>query len=549
MEPTAAALATEPAAEPPAAAPRDGLRRKLGWLTLFRVVTVTVLLAGTIVVNLELGPVIERDLLPLYAVVAATYLVALATALALRAGRGLTSLAYAQVVLDVLVATAVVAVTGYSASVFVVIFSIGVVNGAILLFRRGALFAAALAVPAYLTVALRVDPHGADVSRITLLVHAASFVAVAFLSSYLAEQLRSAGERIVAQEGALAEITALHESIVASLTSGLMTLDLAGKVTYLNPAGELLTGLRLEEVRGRPATERFGAFREATPRGEVEWTGPSGRPLRLGYSAFPLRGPAAAAIGSAVIFQDLTALREMENAVQRSRRLADLGRVAAGLAHELRNPLAAMSGSLELLQTNAALPPDERRLMDIVLREAARLDGLVNDLLEYTRPAPLRRVRTDLSVVLDEALRVFANDPTAARVTVEQDLSPVTVACDPDQTRQVFWNLLVNAAQAAAAREGGAGRVRVACGPDVKGARLVVEDDGPGIPAADLPRIFLPFFTTKRNGTGLGLPTVQRVVDAHRGSVTVDSSPGRGTRFVVLLPREGADAGGAGAPG
>jgi two-component system sensor histidine kinase PilS (NtrC family) len=509
---------------------------------------VTVLLGGTVLVNVELGPGVERDLLPLYAVVAATYLVALATVIALRGGRALVSLAYAQVVLDVLVAGAVVAVTGFSASVFVVLFSIGIVNGSILLFRRGALVAAALAVPAYLAVALRLDPHAADVSRTTLLVHSASFVAVAILSSYLAEQLRSAGERLAAKEGALAEITALHESIVASLTSGLLTLDLAGRVTYLNPAGEQLTGFGLEDVRGRPARERFAAFREATPRGEVEWESPGGRTLRLGYSAFRLRGPGASAIGSAVIFQDLTALREMEDAVQRSRRLADLGRVAAGLAHELRNPLAAMAGSLELLQTNGSLPPDDRRLMDIVLREASRLDGLVTDLLEYTRPAPLRRVPTDLAVVLDEALRVFANDPSAARVQLEQELAPVTVACDPDQTRQVFWNLLVNAAQAAA-REGGAGSVRVSCGPDARGARIVVEDDGPGIAAADLPRIFLPFFTTKRNGTGLGLPTVQRIVDAHRGSVTVDSSPGRGTRFVVSLPLAGAEEGGAGVPG
>jgi two-component system sensor histidine kinase PilS (NtrC family) len=526
----------------------DGLQRKLRWLTVFRVVTVTVLLAGTVLVNLELGETVERDLLPVYAAVGATYLVALATALALRGGRGLVSLAYAQVVLDVLFAGAVVAVTGYSASVFVVLFSIGIVNGSILLFRRGAIVAAALAVPAYLLLAVRVDPQGGDVSRATLLVHAASFLAVAVLSSYLAEQLRSAGERLAAKEGALAEITALHESIVASLTSGLLTVDLSGRVTYLNPAGEQLTGLRLAEVRGSPTAERFAAFREATPRGEEEWEAPGGRKLRLGYSAFPLRGPGGAPIGSAVIFQDLTALRELEDAMQRSRRLADLGRVAAGLAHELRNPLAAMSGSLELLQSNGSLPPDERRLMDIVLREAFRLNGLVTDLLEYTRPAPLRRVQTDLSVLLDEALQVFANDPAAARVRVERDLTPVSIACDPDQTRQVFWNLVVNAAQAAA-REGGVGRVRVACRPDARGARIVVEDDGPGIPAADLSRIFLPFFTTKQNGTGLGLPTVQRVVDAHHGSVAVESSPGRGTRFVVQLPRAGAEEGAAALPG
>ena len=156
---------------------------------------------------------------------------------------------------------------------------------------------------------------------------------------------------------------------------------------------------------------------------------------------------------------------------------------------------------------------------------------------------------TDLAVVLDEALRVFANNPAAARVQVEQDLAPITVACDPDQTRQVFWNLLVNAAHArplARARPAGCAS---AAAPTRAALASSSRTTGPGIAAADLPRIFLPFFTTKRNGTGLGLPTVQRVVDAHRGSVTVDSSPGRGTRFVVSLPRADAEEGGAGVPG
>jgi two-component system sensor histidine kinase PilS (NtrC family) len=250
-------------------------------------------------------------------------------------------------------------------------------------------------------------------------------------------------------------------------------------------------------------------------------------------------------MGSAVIFQDLTEMRAMEERVRRSEQLAELGRVAAGLAHELRNPLASMSGSVELLKGGGGLGQEERRLMDIVLREAARLDQLVTRFLEWSRPAPPRREATDLSRLLDETLAVFRNDPGAARVRLEADLGPAAAACDPDQMRQVFWNLLANAAQA---MDGTGGRIRVSCAADADGVRVVVADDGPGIEPSDLPRLFEPFFTTKREGTGLGLATVQRIVDAHGGTIEVESAPGRGAAFTVRLPAAPPAAAGGGEP-
>jgi two-component system sensor histidine kinase PilS (NtrC family) len=200
-----------------------------------------------------------------------------------------------------------------------------------------------------------------------------------------------------------------------------------------------------------------------------------------------------------------------------------------------------MSGSIELLRAAPGLGDEDRRLMDIVLREAVRLDQLVGEFLAFARPAPLRRVRVDLAEVAREALQVFANDPAAERVTVEAALAPAPADCDPDQLRQVLWNLLKNASDALAG-SGQGSRIRVACGDDGAGAWLEVADDGPGIAPADAERIFLPFFTTKQDGTGLGLATVHRIVDAHGGAVSVESSPGAGARFRVRLP------GGAGAP-
>jgi two-component system sensor histidine kinase PilS (NtrC family) len=261
----------------------------------------------------------------------------------------------------------------------------------------------------------------------------------------------------------------------------------------------------------------------------------------LGYTAFDLEGRRGERAGTAVIFQDLTELRAMEEAVERSKRLADLGQVAAGLAHELRNPLASVSGCVELLRGVEGLSPEDQRIMGIVLRETARLDQLLTRFLEFTRPAPPHRVPVDLAQVVGETVDVFAADPAAQGLSIERALARAPIDCDPDQLRQVAFNLLANAAQAI--RDAGRpGTIRVTCAPGPGGgALLAVADDGPGIPAAERRRIFTPFFTTKAKGTGLGLAVVQRIVDAHGGSIGVESAPGQGARFTVRLPGARAD--------
>lgn len=509
-----------------------GLHRKLVWLTFFRMVTVTVLLGGTALVGWQVGGEAGAYLAPLYGVVAATYAGSLVFAVALRRRAGLVAVAYAQIALDVAIAAAVGSLTGGVESVFVFMFSLAVVNGAILLYRRGAVAAAGMALLGYLVMLAATWRSGAA-PVVTVFAHGGAFVVTAALASYLAELLRSTGERLAEREGDLEAITALHESIVQSLTSGLVTVDRAERVTFLNAAAEQVTGIPLARALGRPLHEVL-PFQAGTGRDEVEWSNARGERLTLGYTVFPLMGRGGAAIGSAAIFQDLTRLRAMEQAFQRSERLADLGRVAAGLAHELRNPLASMAGSVELLRGQATIGGDERRLLDIVLREASRLDELVTEFLRFARPPPLRPGAVDLASLLDDALRVFAHDPAAAGLALTRELAAAPAACDSDQIRQVVWNLLRNAAQALGSGRGG--RIAVACGGEDGGAWFAVEDDGPGIPAAERERIFLPFHTTKERGTGLGLAVVQRIVDAHGGRVEVRSAPGQGARFTVHLP-------------
>jgi two-component system sensor histidine kinase PilS (NtrC family) len=533
-----ASQASEPlAAARPRPADTDQLFRKLAWLTLFRLLTVSVLLGGTALAAWNTPGFMGAEAASLFRIVIFTYAISLGCAVALRFRKAPTALACGQIGLDVAIAAVVVSITGFAESVFVFMFLLAIVNGGILLFRRGAVGAAAASLGVYVplvTLGAASRPHAP-----TLFVHGVAFIITAALASYLAEQLRRTGERLEEREVDLAAITALHESIVQSVASGLVTVDGGGRVTFLNRAGEQITGLRLAQVRGEPAGRWFGAFLSAGGRRETDFVNAGGELLRLGHEAFPLVGRGGKEIGRAVIFQDLTQLRAMEARVQRSERLADLGRVAAGLAHELRNPLASMAGSIELLRSAPGLREADERLMDIVLREAERLEQLVAAFLAFSRPAPPRREHVQLDRTLSETLDVFANDPVAARVHVERVLSPARAWCDPDQVRQVFWNLLANAAHAAGSGEG-QGTVRVACGEEAGTARLVVEDDGPGIPADDLPKLFTPFFTNKERGTGLGLATVQRIVDAHGGTVTVESLPDLGARFTVRLPMQAA---------
>lgn len=404
-----------------------GLHKKLVSITFFRVVMVAVLLGGTAIVGWREGADVQRGLAPLFTLAGVVFAASAVFALALQFRLGEVWLAYAQIALDVGIATGVVAMTGRADSLFLFMYSIAVVNGGILLFARGAAAAGLLSVGCYL--ALNSRTLGApSVSPITLFTHGAAFAAIGALASYLAEQLRSTGSR----------------------------------------------------------------------------------------------------------------LQEMEDTVERSRRLADLGTLAAGLAHEIRNPLASMTGSIELLRGCIAAGEDERRLMEIVLREAGRLNDLVTQFLAFARPAPPRRRPTDVAALLAETLSVFRNDPQAAGVTLERSLESAPVDCDPDQLRQVFWNLLTNAAQAVGASSPvGGGSIRVRCragAGGAPGATVEIEDDGAGMSEEELGGLFLPFFTTKPRGTGLGLATVHRIVDAHGGAIHVASERGKGSRFTVVLP-------------
>ncbi len=511
------------------------LRERLKWSLAIRVAVVTLLIG-------------------------LTYALTVVYALALpRLGRGLRPFAHVQVAHDLIFATVTVTLTGGLDSPFAVLYIVAVVSASILLYRRGTVLAVAAGATAvsllgYLQttgVGARAGsggeplfPHvyGRSEAALAVALNVSAFVAVGALASYLASQLQRAAERLEAKSIDLAELSALNRLIVESIQSGLVTVSPEGLVTSFNRAAEEITGREAAEVLGRPVGDVFPSIDiESTPRDagrwEVEYTRPSGETLTLGFSVSTLRDATAVparTLGKIVHFQDLTPYKALEEQVRRADRLAAVGELAAGMAHEIRNPLASMSGSIQILKEELETTSEEhRRLMDIVLRETDRLNELITDFLLFARPGQPRREPVDLAAVIDETAALLGSGRDH-QVAVETRLDrPLVVPGDPRELRQVFWNLLVNAVQAMP----GGGRVELRGRHAEPGwVEVTVRDSGEGIAAKDLPRIFDPFFTTKPTGSGLGLAIVYRIVQSHGGTITVASRPGAGATFTLRFP-------------
>jgi two-component system sensor histidine kinase PilS (NtrC family) len=342
----------------------------------------------------------------------------------------------------------------------------------------------------------------------------------------------------------------LHQDIVRSLSSGLVTTDPQGTVLTVNAAAAEMLGVAPAAFDGAAIEALLpgvSALLPTDPQAEVrraDLTVKAGAgELTLGVSVSPLRDVREQVIGRVINFQDLTELKRLEQHMRRAERLATVGQLAAGVAHEIRNPLASISGSIELLRQAPQVSEDDRSLMTIVTREIDRLNALITDLLDYANPRPPQVVEFDLVVLVDETLQVARQDRALADIALTVTApARLPIAADPAQLRQVLWNLVRNAADAAAAGGRHVG-VTIRDEPAVAGVAIEVTDDGPGIPAEQVARIFDPFFTTKRRGTGLGLATCHALVADHAGRIDVDSAPGRGTTMIVRLPARPASGG------
>ncbi len=381
--------------------------------------------------------------------------------------------------------------------------------------------------------------------------HVVALLVVGLLSARLAER-RMSGERLAEATQNLADLRRLHERIIESIRSGLITTDLGGKIYTFNAAAAEITGFRAEEMIGRSIhsllgdisepismTLEHGNESEQPPRFEADLVTPEGFRVRIGYSVSQLFSETNKTSGLIVTFQDLTEIRSMEENVRRKDRLAAVGRVGAGLAHEIRNPLGAMRGAIQVLESSFPKESVHTELMEIILRESDRLNSIITNFLSYARPKAGNFVETDICESIRETIKLLRHSPDVSEkhfLSTELPDCPVIVMGDATQLKQIFWNLARNAIKAMP--EGGEFQIGLK-NLSSRRIRITFEDSGKGMTPEQVEQLFEPFSNSTTGGTGLGLSIVYQIVRDHNGIIKVTSSEGDGTTITIELPTEG----------
>ncbi len=513
---------------------------------------------------------------PIYIMVITIGLLTIVYGLLHKRIRRVVQFAYIQISIDLLLITAAIFITGGTESYFSILYFISVIGTSMILGRRGGFYAAFVSSVLF-AVMMSLDLYRllpqqfkvfsynaagtADWSFVmtTIATHAIGLFTVAYLTGRYVEKATQMERRLEEREVDLGRLETLNKTVVENIPAGIMTIDKKGRITSFNRAATSITGYELREVYRQSVYELFPSLLTVRPWPVADVARPEkivktkdGRDICLGFTvSFGAAGEAT----NIIIFQDLTELKSMEEQLRRDDRLKALGELSASIAHEVRNPLASISGSIQMLSQDMDFDGDKKQLMGIVLKETERLNRLITDFLLFARPASTsEKAFIDIADVISETVKVFSNSPQAKGIKIEASLDHgLFVEADSHQLSQVFWNLFINAAIAmdgegaltisagAEPRSGGAASAQPVKGKG-ESVRILVADTGVGIAKGDLGKIFDPFFSTRDGGTGMGLALVHRMIEEHGGTIDVSSSPGRGTSFTVTMPRVNLDA-------
>ena len=476
----------------------------------------------------------------------------------LKVVNNLPFLAYIQITGDILLISWLVFMTGGIDSGFALLYHVTIISASIILYRRGGYLSASLAsilygglldLQYYSVLGFTRSQNYTPIQVLySLFVNIISFYMVALLSSYLSERLRKTRQELREKSMDFDDLQVIQDHILRSVGSGIVTMNMTGEITSWNNAAEQITGYRFDDIRtnwktvfGDSIKGLFGHTDDLKAR-PVRFEGHiakrDGSKAMLGFTATLLKDDADIVRGIILTFQDITRLLEMEEQIRRQERLATVGSLAAGIAHEIRNPLASLSGSIQMLQGELELEGDHKHLMDIVLRETDRLNNIVTEFLDYARPRSNQLEQISLASLLEETITLFRNSREFREdIVIICDIpSAIVITGDPQRLRQVFWNLLINAVQAT--QNGGTITVSAASGAGIGSDEVTIRilDSGMGIASDHLEHIFDPFFTTKPAGTGLGLAIAYRIIEDHNGTIDVKSEEGKGTDVVINLP-------------
>jgi two-component system sensor histidine kinase PilS (NtrC family) len=534
--------------------------RKLHWLVISRLVMAATLLA---IVRLTEHDSTQRSFIPvLVAVAAVTVALALVYLGLLRTGLAHKTQSYIQFSIDICMVTWLVYKTGDVESPFLALYLVIIFAACALLGRTGVSLLGSLAAVLYVAIGVvtmtgilprengwpAYEGHELSWTQFMFSLNLGAISAVAILSSHLAGRIRSSETQLASATRDLADYRLFNDRIIESMRSGLVTTDLLGHIITFNRAAEEITGHRAVDVRGKQVFSIFGDIekqieaglesirtRTRLPRFDIGCKTADGGELHLGFSVAPLVDESENSRGYVLTFQDLTEVMELEREVRRQERLAALGKMAAGLAHEIRNPLASMRGSVQVLASELSFSQDQAQLMQIVLRESDRLNRIVSDFLTYARPPKIERSMVELASLLSETIALLRNSPELRPDHVINEAYPpasVLYQADPNQMRQIFWNLARNAIQAMPQ----GGELKVTLEARRSGDLMIAfSDTGQGMSREQRERLFEPF-NSSSGGTGLGMAIVYQLVRDHNGKILVDSKSGVGTRIAITLP-------------
>ncbi len=541
------------------------LRRRLAVHIAVRLLVASVLLGAAVVMELRSPGALPVS--PFFFLVGLTYAVSLGFIASLRFVERLPWLTDVHFAIDVIIVSAAVLITGGVQSLFAILYMLPIVAASTMQFRRGGLQIAGLSVILYLSLVVAqylnaqgflslpiemvnpIELPSANVAQYTVALNVFGFLAVALLSGSLAERARRGEAQLEQATEEIADLQAFNQYVLDNLLSGLATADADNRIVTFNRSAMVITGRDGALPIGEPAAEVLQvppAFavtmlqdlaRMRSRRLDYVFRQPSGNAIELGLSVAALPMPDGTR-GYLYTFQDVTDIRRFEQNARMQQRLAAVGEMAAGIAHEIRNPLASMSGSMQMLKDELPLSTDQAQLMDIVLKESERLNQTIKSFLAYARPQRFSLQRLDLRPIVQETAMLLRNSPEVSEsheVNIRIADAPVMVDADEGQIRQIIFNLATNGLRAMP--HGGALCVSALHADEAGGrvATLQVEDEGVGIPPEDVDSIFQPFRGSFGKGTGLGLAIVHRIVTDYGGHIDVKPRPGGGTIFKVVF--------------
>lgn len=533
-----------------------GSERRLRLFIYARIVVSFLFLAATLLLEFQNKTIeVERFQPGVIRLMALSFCFSIISLLSLKILKYTQFLTNIQVIWDVLFVTILILFTGGILSPYSFLYLLSIMIAGMLLGRRQALYTASLCGILYGTILdfqyfgylafiglsqEEATQFGALRLFYTISFNLIAFGLTAFVTGLLAERARLSEEALHRSSIDYFELTQLNSAIVTHSESGLLTTTVSGKIRVFNPYTESIVGLSQSEAYDKqieavfPQLTGYINTNAVTTKREFEYHRADGSNIILGYRIASFADSNGKLAGYIVSFRDITNIRRMEAALKKADRLAALGELSARMAHEIRNPLAALCGSVQLLSSAKDIPDSDSRLLAIVTREAERLDMLISEFLMYARPAKPMIEKIMLHDYINEEIIFLGNDPRFTNVDL-QNFVPQTaeVSGDRNQLHQVIINLLQNAAEAMPA--GGWTRVEYSVSPD--STIISITDNGPGIAADNAKNLFEPFWTTKPAGSGLGLAISYRIVEAHGGALSVESPPTGGCRFVIVLPQ------------